>query len=393
MADDILAQIRSLEEEVGQAADKVRLPGQSDERLTEALVQAILELVTEGGLTIADLDSAEFLAEIAGSIFEAFAEWTGEQRQSMLAAVQDSVQLVETFYNGRGLDTTGLREAAQRSQLAQTITQSLDAGLNQIQEQLRVSTVDAMRYQILSGGIDRVALTDRIEKDAKTGAGYARIQAHAAVGGFNQAYREEVARRAGLSHYHYFGPVQNNTRPFCRIHVGYVFPRARIEQMINGMLEPVLTFKGGYNCRHAWLPVDLDWDPALAAKLVDEEPTEIATTLSGGGLITVIAPSGRIDRLKSQIPLETKGYLRFYDAETSEKRLRRRPRVMARLPPWQPGRIERAQALRRSTATGTRSSRTRRADPLAHVDPAARRWLRPGRHTHRRRYPKQAPVV
>jgi hypothetical protein len=318
MADDILAQIRSLEAEVGQAAETVRLPGQSDDRLTEALVDAIIELVTEGGLTVGDLDSTEFVAEVAEVIFEAFADWNGETRQSMLAAVQDSVQLVEKFYNERGLDTTGLRAAAQRSQLAQTITQSLDAGLNQIQEQLRVSTVDAMRDQILSGRIDRVALADQIEKDAKTGAGYARIQAHAAVGGFNQAYREEVARRAGLTHYHYFGPVQNNTRPFCRIHVGYVFPRNRIEQMINGMLEPVLTFKGGYNCRHAWLPVDLDWDPALAAKLVDEEPTDVATQINGKGIITVIAPAGRIDRLKSQIPLQPKGYLRFYDAESSE---------------------------------------------------------------------------
>jgi hypothetical protein len=88
--------------------------------------------------------------------------------------------------------------------------------------------------------------------------------------------------------------------------------------MRNGMLEPVLTFKGGYNCRHAWLPVDPEWDDELRQKVVDEEPTEIATTLSGGGLITVIAPTGRVERLKSQIPLETKGYLRFHDAESNE---------------------------------------------------------------------------
>lgn len=318
MADDLLTRTRSLEEEVGAAAERVRLPGQSDERLTQALVDAVLEIAAEQSLTLAGLDSDELLAELAAAIYEAFAGWSGETKRSMLTAVQDVVGLAERFYEGQGLDTTGLREAAQRSQAARIVTESLDAGLNQIQEQLRTGTVDAIREQILSGQIDRTALAAEIERRAKTSSGYARIQAHAAVGGYNQAYRETVAQRAGLSHYHYFGPVQNNTRPFCRIHVGYVFPRRRIDQMRNGMLEPVLTYKGGYNCRHALLPVDPAWDTALAARVVDVDPTEIATTLSGGGLITVIAPAARVDRLKSQIPLESKSYLRFHDAETND---------------------------------------------------------------------------
>lgn len=84
------------------------------------------------------------------------------------------------------------------------------------------------------------------------------------------------------------------------------------------MLEPVMVFKGGFNCRHSWLPVNPDWDPELKNKVVDEEPTVVPVDAAGNRTITVIAPEGRIDRLKAQIPLQRTGHTRLIDADSND---------------------------------------------------------------------------
>lgn len=71
------------------------------------------------------------------------------------------------------------------------------------------------------------------------------------------------------------------------MHAGKVFTRQQIEQMRNGMLNPVMVFKGGWNCRHSWVPVDPAWDNKLRSKVKsDLSPVEVG---EGKGNITAFA--------------------------------------------------------------------------------------------------------
>ncbi len=89
--------------------------------------------------------------------------------------------------------------------------------------------------------------------------------------------------------------------------------------MDNAQLMPVSVHRGGFNCIHTWLPVNADWDEALAAKLVEEQtPIEIAIDKQERSKIIVFANTARVTRLKSQFPLDRAGYERIYDADTND---------------------------------------------------------------------------
>ena len=55
--------------------------------------------------------------------------------------------------------------------------------------------------------------------------------------------------------FEYFGANDGRTRSFCREHIGKVYTLNQIEKLDNGQGLSVLQYKGGYNCRHDWIPV------------------------------------------------------------------------------------------------------------------------------------------
>lgn len=75
------------------------------------------------------------------------------------------------------------------------------------------------------------------------------------VAGFNRTVTFKKANDLGLDKFVYLGPLDKITRPFCRKIVGRVFTTAEIKAMDNGQGLDVMTYGGGYNCRHQWRPV------------------------------------------------------------------------------------------------------------------------------------------
>lgn len=75
--------------------------------------------------------------------------------------------------------------------------------------------------------------------------------------------------------FEYDGPNDGVTRDFCRRHVGRVYTRAEIDAMDNGQTGAGTVFiaGGGYNCRHAWFPVQREWfTPEEWASIRDAAP-------------------------------------------------------------------------------------------------------------------------
>ncbi|MBU8914007.1 MAG: hypothetical protein KOO61_08300 [Spirochaetales bacterium] len=99
---------------------------------------------------------------------------------------------------------------------------------------------------------------------------YARTAHHRAA----QSFILSQADAAGVENFIYIGPNDSKTRGFCAELVGGVYSRKEIEAMDNGQTGNVLTDRGGFNCRHQWLPAS---DELAAAIRKDITASEINT--------------------------------------------------------------------------------------------------------------------
>lgn len=94
---------------------------------------------------------------------------------------------------------------------------------------------------------------------------YAYQQVHDSIMQFNGSFTQAKAQEAGLTHYQYFGSLVRDSRPFCQEHVGEVMSEERIRELWGSEDwagkapgDPFVV-RGGYNCRHHFIPVDPDW--------------------------------------------------------------------------------------------------------------------------------------
>lgn len=125
--------------------------------------------------------------------------------------------------------------------------------------------IDDKISEILKEGIKkdipRNELYNRASRELRKGKQYAYTWINTAENASNQAVTIRKNIEAGVKYFKYAGPPAD--REFCANLLDKVFPIEEIEKMDNGQGLPVLYYKGGYNCRHRWVPV-----------LPDEIPTK-----------------------------------------------------------------------------------------------------------------------
>ena len=105
-------------------------------------------------------------------------------------------------------------------------------------------------------------LEDRAGKPMSSHAGQL---AHDSIMQFDGQFTIHKAKEAGLKHFKYTGTIVGTTRDFCRRHIGRTYNEKQIRAIWTGNWggkssgDPFVV-RGGYRCRHTWLPVDKDWD-------------------------------------------------------------------------------------------------------------------------------------
>jgi len=113
-------------------------------------------------------------------------------------------------------------------------------------------------YDILKQGVkedtSRTLLYDRAMREVRKGKQYAYTWINTAENAINQAQRIRENIEAGVKYFKYAGPPAD--REFCQHLLDKVYTVEEIEQMDNGQGLPVLYYRGGYNCRHRWQPVN-----------------------------------------------------------------------------------------------------------------------------------------
>ena len=105
---------------------------------------------------------------------------------------------------------------------------------------------------------------------------YASQIAHDSVMQFHGQFTVAKAKEAGLNHFTYTGTLVRDSRPFCQEMLNRTLTEKQIRDMWNNRAwkgkstgDPFIV-RGGYRCRHTWIPTD----PAWGEETVDELPTE-----------------------------------------------------------------------------------------------------------------------
>jgi hypothetical protein len=121
---------------------------------------------------------------------------------------------------------------------------------------LGTDAADALWRAILDGTIGARSVSDLVDELAEVTAVTQR-QARTIHDTATSVYSRQV-RQLGIEdpgpedRFVYLGPLDTETRPFCRGLVGEVRTRAEIDALENGQLANTLLTAGGYNCRHIW---------------------------------------------------------------------------------------------------------------------------------------------
>jgi hypothetical protein len=95
---------------------------------------------------------------------------------------------------------------------------------------------------------------------------YAGQIAHDSVMQFHGQFTVAKAKESGLTHYTYTGTLVRDSRPFCQNMLNKVLTEKEIRDIWNNQGwagkstgDPFIV-RGGYRCRHTWIPTDPEWD-------------------------------------------------------------------------------------------------------------------------------------
>ena len=95
---------------------------------------------------------------------------------------------------------------------------------------------------------------------------YAGQIAHDSVMQFHGQFTVAKAKEAGLEHFRYTGTLVRDSRPFCQNMVNKTLTEKEIRRIWNtqgwqgkSTGDPFIV-RGGYRCRHTWIPTDPNWD-------------------------------------------------------------------------------------------------------------------------------------
>jgi hypothetical protein len=118
---------------------------------------------------------------------------------------------------------------------------------NAIARQLTFSVIAGVKRSISLENIE-----DQLEKFTDQASSFMDT----ALASFDRTVTGKIWEGAGLCSFRYLGPNDRSTRPFCRSHVGHVYPLIEIKAMHNGAgrFDNPWIYGGGIRCRHRWIP-------------------------------------------------------------------------------------------------------------------------------------------
>jgi len=192
-------------------------------RVAPETIQALQQLSFQGFQAIAD----QQLDTLATGIYQS--TLTGRGKADLIAQLRGQI-------NGVYQETDD-EEARQLVEIAQTAT--------------------GQRQQDAIDKLHSIYARDRLGNNMRR---YATQMANDSLAQYSASITKATANEAGITNFKYYGDVIRDSREFCRNNVGKTFTEEEINSKWQGSWagkapgDPFIV-RGGYNCRHHWLPI------------------------------------------------------------------------------------------------------------------------------------------
>jgi len=142
-----------------------------------------------------------------------------------------------------------------RGQINGVYQQSDDEEARQLVEVAQTAT--GKRQQDAVDKLHSIYARDRLGNNMRR---YATQMANDSLAQYSASITKATANEAGITKFKYYGDIIRDSREFCRNHVGKTFTEDEINELWQGSWagkapgDPFIV-RGGYNCRHHWLPI------------------------------------------------------------------------------------------------------------------------------------------
>lgn len=184
----------------------------------------------------------------------------GLQRLSFQGFEALANQQLETLANGVYQATLAGRNKTEfiqqlRGQINGIYQASDQEEIRQLVEVAQEAT--GARQQEAVDRLHRVYASDRVGNNLRR---YASVYAVDSLNQFSASLTIATANEQGIDRFEYYGDIIRDSREFCKKHVGKEYSREEINRIWAGSWagkaagDPFLV-RGGYNCRHQWLPI------------------------------------------------------------------------------------------------------------------------------------------
>ena len=142
-----------------------------------------------------------------------------------------------------------------RGQINGVYQQADDEEARQLVEVAQTAT--GQRQQDAIDKLHSIYARDRLGNNMRR---YATQMANDSLAQYSASITKATANEAGVTKFQYYGDVIRDSREFCRNNVGKTFTEEEINSKWQGSWagkapgDPFIV-RGGYNCRHHWLPI------------------------------------------------------------------------------------------------------------------------------------------
>lgn len=220
------------------------------------------------------------VVEAAGAIntLEDFLKQNGfrEQYREMREVYREELKSIQKLTQAASTarEAAGIPKIATGSLDSKTVSTLMRIELDKTTKILQRSIVDVkstlLRSVITGAAIDFKGITSGVTNKV---ASQLRTEINTSVGIFNKTLTTSKAKESGFELFLYIGPDDSVTRPFCQEVLNGsidglgknvpIYTVEEIEGMDNGQIGDTIISAGGYNCRHEFIPVSLEYAKEL----------------------------------------------------------------------------------------------------------------------------------
>ena len=204
-------------------------------------------------LTQVDLDT---LNALKTQVFEGFEDVA----ERFLKEINDEVY--QSFIAGRPFDDM---VSNFRGHINGVYQRSNSAEINELVDFINENKFDPTKKKQVEDAIRKLHTEYAADRAGNNMRRYASQIAHDSVMQFHGQFTIRKAKESGLNHFQYVGTLVRDSRQFCRGMVNRTLTENEIREKWRNESwsgkstgDPFIV-RGGYRCRHTWIPTDPNW--------------------------------------------------------------------------------------------------------------------------------------